>query len=79
MSHAEKVGRVSVFTVLARTYRKTCFWPRGGRKRSGSKGRKGSWEGFFLRAGFRFIIVEAAFLTIVLMTDSEEAIGNDRR
>ena len=75
----EGTGRMSAFIGLVRTYRNTCFWPRGGRKRSGSKGRRGSWEGFFLRAGFRFTIVEAAFLTIVLMTGSEEAIGNDGR
>ena len=30
-------------------YRKISFWPRGGVKRSGRRGRRGSGEGFFFK------------------------------
>ena len=46
-------------------YRKTCFWPRGGTKRFGWRGRRGSCAGFFLITGFMWGVVGPAGLVAV--------------
>ena len=48
-----------------KAYRKTCFWPRGGMKRFGWRGRRGSCAGFFLICGFIWGVVGPAGLIAV--------------
>lgn len=51
-----------------KTYKKICFSPRGARKRSGTSGRWGSGEGFFMRAGFLFGRTDCTVLTACVTT-----------